>query len=99
MFTKKVKVKSFVSLYLVDQLFHKRLVCIRCHQNLSSSDKICSRCTSLDDKLIATIFDVDQSLVFTRIPDRILADIEVNQKKVSDVTASFIIRQQQQQRI
>ncbi|CAF3745164.1 unnamed protein product [Rotaria sp. Silwood1] len=63
----------------IDQLFHKRLVCTHCHKNLSYSDKQCSTCTSL--KLIATVFDANQSLIFTRVLDRILPDIEVYQAK------------------
>ena len=44
---------------------------------------MCSRCTPLDDKLITTIFDVNQLLAFTRILGRILPDIEANQTKVA----------------
>jgi hypothetical protein len=67
---------------LVEQLFNKRLVCTLCHSNLSHNDKRCSICNSLDNKSIASVFDVNQSLAFARTLDRLLPDIEDNRKEI-----------------
>ncbi|CAF1206930.1 unnamed protein product [Rotaria magnacalcarata] len=65
----------------VEQLFNKRLICIQCHHNLSHNDKICNKCFSKEKKYIASIFDVNQPLVFTRTLDRLSSEIEDNRKQ------------------
>ncbi|CAM4808972.1 unnamed protein product [Rotaria magnacalcarata] len=64
-----------------EQLFNKRLICIRCHHNLSHNDKICNKCFSKEKKSIASIFDVNQPLVFTRTLVRLSSEIEDNRKQ------------------
>ncbi|CAF2098118.1 unnamed protein product [Rotaria magnacalcarata] len=65
----------------IEQLFNKRLICIRCHHNLSHNDKICNKCFSKEKKSIASIFDVNQPLVFTRTLVRLSSEIEDNRKQ------------------
>ena len=43
---------------------------------------MCNNCSSVDNKATATIFDVNQPLVFTRMLDRLLPDIEGYRKQI-----------------
>jgi hypothetical protein len=43
---------------------------------------MCNKCSSLNDKSIATIFDINQPLVFTQMIDRLLTDIEDTRKQI-----------------
>ena len=72
----------FVISFLVEQLFNKRLICTQCNINLSHDDKMCNNCSSVDNKATATIFDVNQPLVFARMLDRLLPDIECYRKQI-----------------
>jgi hypothetical protein len=63
---------------LVEQLFDKRSVCTLCHADLASDQRTCGKCSSPAEKHVADVFDVNQPLVFTRVLDRLLPEIEAN---------------------
>ncbi|CAF2997279.1 unnamed protein product [Rotaria socialis] len=74
--------KSLYDLMQVDQLFTKRLICTECQNILFHNDKVCKYCASSDSKSIATVFDINQQLVFARMLDRLVPDIERNRQQI-----------------
>lgn len=58
------------------------MVCTQCQNTLSTNDKTCNGCNSLDVRSIVSIFDVNQQLVFTRTLNRLLIDIETNRQQI-----------------
>lgn len=64
------------SLFLVNDLFTKRTVCTQCLTMLSYDDKTCNKCVPFEHKRLANIFDVNQPLVFARMLDRLMPDID-----------------------
>lgn len=70
----------------VEQLFNKRSICLHCHHYLSKNAKICSNCDINDEKKVANIFDVNQSIVFSRVLNRLSEDIEANRDQTLSST-------------
>ncbi|CAM4758303.1 unnamed protein product [Rotaria magnacalcarata] len=66
----------------VDQLFTKRLIRTECQNILFHNDKVCKYCASSDSKSIATVFDINQQLIFARMLDRLVPDIERNRQQI-----------------
>ena len=62
--------------FLVENLFTKRQVCLSCNCELRSGERYCSRCRSAEAKQLANIYDVDLSLSFSRMLDFLSPSID-----------------------
>ncbi|CAF3394515.1 unnamed protein product [Rotaria socialis] len=80
--------KSLYGAMNIEQLFTKRLVCTQCQNILSGDEKTCSNCDPSNIRSIATIFDVNQRLVFTQTLNRLLNDIETYRQQIITDRAS-----------
>ncbi|CAM2728584.1 unnamed protein product [Rotaria socialis] len=76
--------KALYSSMNVEQLFNKRSVCTECSTNLSNNDRSCNNCKSINKKSIASIYDVNQMVVFARTLDRLSVDIENSRRDIID---------------
>jgi len=65
----------------VENLFTRRKVCITCKLELSYNENICAQCQSIDQKTIATIFDVDLNKVLSILLQRLSIFIEEYRKE------------------
>ena len=74
---------------LVEQLFDKRSVCTRCHADLACDQSTCENCPSPAEKHVADVFDVKQPLVFTRLLEHLLPEIEANLARLLSSDSSF----------
>jgi Protein of unknown function (DUF1258) len=73
---------AFVRLFIVENLFSRRIVCTECQSDLNDSAKHCDRCDSNGEKKLAFIYDSDSRLVIRRILERCIPDIVVYRQRI-----------------
>lgn len=73
-------IKNNCYLFLVDDLFVKRILCIKCESDLSLTSKKCTKCSNTNSERIAEVFDTLQETVFTRTYDRLSSAIDAYRK-------------------
>ncbi|CAF5012904.1 unnamed protein product, partial [Rotaria sp. Silwood1] len=59
-----------------EDIFIKRLLCINCKSDLSTTSTKCLKCTNDNSERLALVFDAIQEIVFTRTYDRLCSTID-----------------------
>ncbi|CAF3826433.1 unnamed protein product [Rotaria sp. Silwood1] len=67
---------DLLKLLSVEDIFIKRLLCINCKSDLSTTSTKCLKCTNDNSERLALVFDAIQEIVFTRTYDRLCSTID-----------------------
>jgi hypothetical protein len=68
---------AMFTLFLVNNMFVKRQICLQCRCDLRLNDQRCDKCNDDQLKRVASIYDVDLSFVFTQTLDCLSDQIDI----------------------